>query len=77
MDRMNWGTIDGEAERWLGVLLIGIGCELRLWPVFVLGQGLAGSWRFSQGHTLVTDGIDSIVRNPSYVGLPMSALGWA
>jgi hypothetical protein len=36
-------TLDGDALRWLGVLLFTAGGALRLWPVFVLGPRFSGS----------------------------------
>jgi protein-S-isoprenylcysteine O-methyltransferase Ste14 len=75
-DRMNWWTIDGDTVRWVGVILLAIGCCLRLWPVFVLGRRFSGLVAIQPGHALVTNGIYRVVRNPSYVGLLISALGW-
>lgn len=48
---------------------------LRLWPVFILG--LSGLVAIQREHTLVTTGIYSRIRNPSYLGLLVSTLGWA
>jgi protein-S-isoprenylcysteine O-methyltransferase Ste14 len=49
---------------------------VRLWPVFVLGRRFSGLVAIQPGHTLVTTGIYSIVRHPSYLGLLVSSLGW-
>jgi protein-S-isoprenylcysteine O-methyltransferase Ste14 len=76
-DRIGFWTLDGEDIRWLGVLLFAIGGALRLWPVFVLGRRFSGLVAIQPGHTLVTNGIYSIIRNPSYLGLLVNSLGWA
>jgi protein-S-isoprenylcysteine O-methyltransferase Ste14 len=63
--------------RWLGVVLFAAGGALRLWPVFVLGRRFSGLVAIQPGHTLVTGGIYGVIRNPSYLGLLASSLGWA
>ncbi|MGA7872016.1 MAG: isoprenylcysteine carboxylmethyltransferase family protein [Candidatus Binatus sp.] len=75
-DRMDFLTIDGETVRWIGVVLFTVGCTLRLWPVFVLGRRFSGLVAIQQGHTLVTNGIYGVIRNPSYLGLLLSVLGF-
>ena len=50
---------------------------LRLWPVFVLGRRFSGLVAIQPGHTLVTSGVYGVIRNPSYLGLLISSLGWA
>jgi protein-S-isoprenylcysteine O-methyltransferase Ste14 len=75
-DRIGFWTVDGEVIRWLGVVLFTIGGALRLWPVFVLGNRFSGLVAIQPGHTLATDGIFSVVRNPSYLGLLIMTLGW-
>lgn len=62
--------------RWSGVILFAIGGALRIWPVFVLGYRFSGLVAIQPGHTLVTNGIYSVIRNPSYLGLLMNSLGW-
>jgi protein-S-isoprenylcysteine O-methyltransferase Ste14 len=76
-DRIDFWTIDGDTTRWTGVVLFAIGGALRLWPVFVLGDRFSGLVAIQPGHRLVTTGIYSIVRHPSYLGLVVSSLGWA
>jgi protein-S-isoprenylcysteine O-methyltransferase Ste14 len=76
-DRKEFLTIDGEAVRWLGVILFAAGGALRLLPVFVLGRRFSGLVAIQSGHTLVTDGIFRLIRNPSYLGLLVLAFGWA
>jgi protein-S-isoprenylcysteine O-methyltransferase Ste14 len=76
-DRHELWTLDGEAMRWLGVILFVVGGALRLWPVFVLGDRFSGLVAIQPGHTLVTGGVYSVIRHPSYLGLLINALGWA
>jgi protein-S-isoprenylcysteine O-methyltransferase Ste14 len=76
-DRVDLWTIDGDTVRWLGVALFAIGGALRLWPVFVLGHRFSGLVAIQPGHTLMTTGIYSVIRHPSYLGLLVNAFGWA
>jgi protein-S-isoprenylcysteine O-methyltransferase Ste14 len=76
-DRIEFWTIDGDAVRWLGVVLFALGGALRLWPVYVLGDRFSGLVAIQRGHTLVTDGIYGVIRHPSYLGLLVNSLGWA
>ncbi|HEV2186708.1 MAG TPA: isoprenylcysteine carboxylmethyltransferase family protein [Stellaceae bacterium] len=76
-DRLDVWTIDGNAVRWPGVVLFGLGGALRLWPVYVLGDRFSGLVAIQPGHTLVTTGIYSRIRNPSYLGLLINSLGWS
>ena len=75
-DRIDFWTIDGEVTRWAGVFLFAIGGALRLWPVFILGNRFSGLVAIQPGHRLVTTGIYSAIRHPSYLGLIISSLGW-
>jgi protein-S-isoprenylcysteine O-methyltransferase Ste14 len=76
-DRVEFWTLDGDSTRWSGVLLFIVGSVLRLWPVFVLGNRFSGLVAIQPNHSLVTDGIYSRIRHPSYVGLLVGSLGWA
>jgi protein-S-isoprenylcysteine O-methyltransferase Ste14 len=76
-DRIDYWTFGGEGLRWIGALLFIVGGALRLWPVFVLGNRFSGLVAIQPGHTLVTDGIYRSLRNPSYLGMLVIALGWA
>jgi protein-S-isoprenylcysteine O-methyltransferase Ste14 len=76
-DRINFWTIDADAIRWLGIAIFAAGGVLRLWPVFVLGRRFTGLVAIQSGHTLVTTGIYRLIRHPSYLGLLLTALGWA
>lgn len=75
-DRHDLLCIDGDAVRWLGVVLYAAGGALRLWPVYMLGNRFSGLVAIQPGHTLMTQGIYRYVRNPSYLGLLVSTLGW-
>jgi len=76
-DRKGIWTLDGDAVRWLGVALFAAGGALRIWPVFVLGHRFSGLVAIQRDHKLVTSGIYSVIRNPSYLGLLVNSLGWA
>ena len=76
-DRIGFWTIDSDAIRWVGVVVFAAGGALRLWPVFVLGRRFSGLVAIQPGHTLVTNGIYRVIRNPSYLGLLLTALGWS
>ncbi|HUB11504.1 MAG TPA: isoprenylcysteine carboxylmethyltransferase family protein [Acetobacteraceae bacterium] len=75
-DRIGFWTLDGDAVRWLGVVLWAVGGALRIWPVFALGRRFSGQVAIQPGHTLLTTGIYGAVRNPSYLGLLVQVLGW-
>ena len=49
-DRTDFWTIDGDAVRWLGVVLFAAGGALRIWPVFVLGHRFSGLVAIQPGH---------------------------
>lgn len=76
-DWKGFWIIDGDAIRWLGVVLFAAGGALRLWPVFVLGRRFSGLVAIQPEHTLVTSGVYGVIRHPSYLGLLVSSLGWA
>jgi protein-S-isoprenylcysteine O-methyltransferase Ste14 len=76
-DRKGLWTLDGDVNRWLGVFLFAAGGALRIWPVFVLGRRFSGLVAIQPRHTLVTSGVYSIIRHPSYMGLLVNSLGWA
>jgi len=76
-DRIDVWTLDGDAVRWLGVVLFAAGGALRIWPVFVLGRRFSGLVAIQPGHTLVTRGVYGVIRHPSYLGLLINSLGWA
>lgn len=75
-DRGGIWSLDGASVRWLGALLYAVGIVVRLWPVYVLGDRFSGLVAIQPGHRLVTTGVYSVVRNPSYLGLLVATLGW-
>lgn len=75
-DRIGFWTIGGDAMRWIGIALYAGGGLLRLWPVFVLGRRFSGVVAIQPGHALVTNGIYSVIRHPSYLGLIVLMIGW-
>ncbi len=76
-DRKEFWIFDGEAVRWLGVVLYALGGALRIWPVFVLGRRFSGLVAIQPGHRLVTSGLYGVIRHPSYLGLIVLSVGWA
>lgn len=76
-DRIGFWTLGGDGVRWFGVALFVAGGALRLWPVFALGRRFSGLVAIQPGHELVTTGVYRVIRNPSYLGLLVNALGWA
>jgi protein-S-isoprenylcysteine O-methyltransferase Ste14 len=76
-DRLELFVVGGEATRWAGVLLYAVGGALRIAPVFALGERFSGLVAIQPNHELVTDGLYRRIRNPSYLGLLVSTLGWA
>lgn len=75
-DRVDFWTIDGEATRWIGVIVYTLGGALRLYPVFVLGRRFSGLVAIQTEHKLETRGIYSVIRNPSYLGMLINLIGW-
>ncbi len=75
-DRIGFWTLDGDAMRWVGVVLCAAGGVLRIVPVFVLGHRFSGLVAIQAEHKLETHGIYGVIRNPSYLGLLVSSLGW-
>jgi protein-S-isoprenylcysteine O-methyltransferase Ste14 len=75
-DRIGFWTADGDAMRWTGVVLCAVGGVLRIVPVYVLRNRFSGLVAIQAGHTLETRGIYGVIRNPSYLGLLISSLGW-
>ncbi|EJM77809.1 methyltransferase family protein [Pseudomonas sp. GM60] len=76
-DRIDFWAFGGEGVRWFGALVFIIGGTLRMWPVFVLGKRFSGLVAIQPGHSLVTEGIYRRLRNPSYLGMLVIAVGWA
>ncbi len=75
-DRIGFWTVDGAAVRWAGVVVCAAGGVLRIWPVYVLRNRFSGLVAIQAGHKLETRGIYGVIRNPSYLGLLITSLGW-
>jgi protein-S-isoprenylcysteine O-methyltransferase Ste14 len=75
-DRIGFWIIDNDMTRWVGVFVFAAGSALRILPVFILKDRFSGLVAIQPGHTLVTDGIYSVIRHPSYLGLFLVSLGW-
>jgi protein-S-isoprenylcysteine O-methyltransferase Ste14 len=75
-DRIDFWTLDGDAMRWAGVVVCFLGGLLRIIPVYVLKNRFSGLVAIQPGHRLETRGIYGVIRNPSYLGLLISSLGW-
>jgi protein-S-isoprenylcysteine O-methyltransferase Ste14 len=75
-DRIGVWTLDGDRMRWVGVVGCFLGGLLRIIPVYVLGNRFSGLVAIQPGHQLETRGIYGLIRNPSYLGLLVSSLGW-
>lgn len=76
-DRLGFWTIDGDAIRWTGVVLVASGGALRIAPVYVLGDRFSGLVAIQPNHALVTSGVYGVIRHPSYLGLLTLSVGWA
>ena len=75
-DRIGFWTLDGDAIRWVGVVVCFLGGVLRIIPVYVLRNRFSGLVAIQPGHRLETHGIYGTIRNPSYLGLLITSLGW-
>jgi protein-S-isoprenylcysteine O-methyltransferase Ste14 len=75
-DRIGFWTLDGDALRWVGVVACFLGGVLRILPVYALRNRFSGLVAIQPGHTLETTGIYGVIRNPSYLGLLITSLGW-
>jgi len=76
-DRNEIWTLDGDTLRWVGVALFLVSAALRLWPVYVLGDRFSGLVAIQPGHRLLTTGIYSVIRHPSYLRALLNSLGWS
>jgi protein-S-isoprenylcysteine O-methyltransferase Ste14 len=76
-DRREFWTIDGDAVRYLGLVLYVVGSVLRVGAVFVLGRRFSGLVAIQEGHELETGSLYRVIRHPSYLGLLLGLFGWA
>ena len=72
-DRRDFGTVDGDAVRYAGLVLFVVGSALRIVPLFVLGRRFSGLVAIQEGHELETGGLYRVIRHPSYLGLLLEA----
>ena len=75
-DRIGFWILDGDALRWVGVAVCAAGGVLRILPVYVLRNRFSGLVAIQAGHKLETRGIYGVIRNPSYLGMLTTSLGW-
>jgi len=75
-DRIGFWTLDGDRMRWIGVVACFLGGLLRLIPAYVLRNRFSGLVAIQPGHRLETSGVYGVVRNPSYLGMLITSLGW-
>ncbi len=75
-DRIGFWTIDGDTMRWIGVVVCFAGGVLRILPVYVLKNRFSGLVAIQKGHTLETRGLYGVIRNPSYLGMLTTSIGW-
>jgi protein-S-isoprenylcysteine O-methyltransferase Ste14 len=75
-DRIGFWTLDGSSMRWTGVVVCFVGGVVRILPAYVLRNRFSGLVAIQPGHLLETRGIYGVIRNPSYLGLLITALGW-
>ncbi len=76
-DRIGFWTMDGDTLRWAGVVVCAAGGVLRMVPIFVLKNRFSGLVAIQEGHRLETRGLYRVIRNPSYLGLLVTSVGWA
>jgi protein-S-isoprenylcysteine O-methyltransferase Ste14 len=76
MDRRERWVIDGDATRYLGLVLLAAGGVLRVWPMFVLGHRFSAWVAIQDHHELVTRGLYGRIRHPSYLGGLVGYVGW-
>ena len=76
-DRLNIWTIDGDAVRYLGLIVTAIGGYIRLATIFELGNRFSIFVAVQPDHELKTDGFYGFVRHPSYLGALLSMVGWS
>ena len=75
-DRHDLATIDGDATRYLGLVLLVVGAVLRVGPMFVLGRRFTWPLASQETHVLMTTGFYRFIRHPSYLGAFLGGIGW-
>jgi protein-S-isoprenylcysteine O-methyltransferase Ste14 len=75
-DRRDILVWDGDAVRYVGLVLYAAGCVLRIGPMFALKNRFRAPWTAQKQHYLVTTGFYRYIRHPSYLGAFLALLGW-
>jgi protein-S-isoprenylcysteine O-methyltransferase Ste14 len=75
-DRRDLWVLDGDAVRYLGLVLLTIGVVLRVGPMFVLGRRFTWPLASQEEHRLETTGFYRYIRHPSYLGALLGGIGW-
>ena len=75
-DRRGIIVFDGDAARYLGLVVYSVGCVLRIGPMFTLKNRFRAPWTTQTQHYLVTTGFYRHFRHPSYLGAILGFLGW-
>jgi protein-S-isoprenylcysteine O-methyltransferase Ste14 len=77
-DRRGLGVImAGQAIRWPGLILCGLGFALMTWSRSALGKMHSGHVTIQKDHRLITTGPYRMIRHPIYLGILCAALGLA
>jgi protein-S-isoprenylcysteine O-methyltransferase Ste14 len=75
-DRHDFMVLDCDWARYTGLVLYGVGCLLRIGPMFQLRNRFRAPWTAQEQHYLVTTGFYRYIRHPSYLGVLVASLGW-
>jgi protein-S-isoprenylcysteine O-methyltransferase Ste14 len=75
-DRRDLATLDGDATRYLGLVLMIVGSVLRVGPMFAQGRRFTWPLASREPHPLITSGFYRLVRHPSYLGAFLGGIGW-
>ena len=66
---------EGQAVRWIGATLLGLGCGLIFWSGLSLGRQYSPEVTIQENHRLITGGAYRYVRHPRYLGAIAFAFG--
>jgi protein-S-isoprenylcysteine O-methyltransferase Ste14 len=75
-DRTDLWVIDGDLVRYLGLVIFVAGTTLRVATVLALGRQFSGLVAIQENHQLITTGLYSRIRHPSYLGVLVLMAGW-
>jgi protein-S-isoprenylcysteine O-methyltransferase Ste14 len=68
---------EGQAMRWPGLVLAGLGFALIFWSGFALGRLYSADVTIQKNHRLITSGPYRYIRHPRYLGAFLVAIGLA